>query len=39
MPSRMRPLLAAALGLTVLTVAAPAAHARARVTIPEFQLE
>ncbi len=39
MRSRMRPLLAAALGLTVLAVAAPAARARARVTIPEFQLE
>src|SRR5438477_2029626 len=39
MRSRMRPLLAAALGLTVLALAAPAAQARARVTIPEFQLE
>ena len=39
MPSRMRPLLAAALGLALLAVAAPAAQARARVTIPEFQLE
>ena len=39
MPTRMRPLLAAALGLALLSLAAPAAHARARVTIPEFQLE
>jgi hypothetical protein len=39
MPSRMRPFLAAALGFTLLAVSAPAAQARARVTIPEFQLE
>jgi hypothetical protein len=39
MPSRMRLLPAVALGLTVLAAAAPAAQARARVTIPEFQLE
>jgi hypothetical protein len=39
MTSRMRLLPAVALGLTVLAFAAPVAHARARVTIPEFQLE
>ena len=39
MPSRMRLLPAVALGLTLLAFAAPAAQARARVTIPEFQLE
>jgi hypothetical protein len=35
----MRLLPAVALGLTVLAAAAPSAQARARVTIPEFQLE
>jgi hypothetical protein len=39
MPPRMRLLPAVALGLTVLAALAPAAQARARVTIPEFQLE
>ncbi len=39
MPPRMRLLPAVALGLTVLAAAAPSAQARARVTIPEFQLE
>jgi hypothetical protein len=35
----MRLLPAVALGLSVLALAAPAAHARGRVTIPEFLLE
>jgi hypothetical protein len=39
MTPRMRLLPAVALGLTVLAFAAPVAQARARVTIPEFQLE
>jgi|SRR6185437_6918938 hypothetical protein len=39
MSSRMRLFPAVVLGLTVLAFAAPRAHARARVTIPEFQIE
>jgi hypothetical protein len=39
MPPRMRPLAAFALGLTIFLGAGSSAHARARVTIPEFQLE
>src|SRR5579871_1102784 len=39
MSPRMRLLPAVALGLTVLAAAAPAAQARGRVTIPEFQIE
>lgn len=39
MSPRMRLLPAVVLGLTVLAFAAPAANARARVTIPEFQIE
>src|SRR5215831_8461122 len=38
MRPRMRLLPAVALGLSVLALAAPAAQARGRVTIPEFQL-
>lgn len=39
MTPRMRLFPAVVLGLTVLAFAAPRAHARARVTIPEFQIE
>ena len=39
MSSRMRLFPAVVLGLTVLAFAAPRANARARVTIPEFQIE